>query len=557
MLLLEQYYFVNSLSIFLIFYVLFSLGLAPFGWVNLIDTILRLNDNDSLISRYAFFWTNFSYLPYFYFSLFLLYLLLRLSYKVLPYKVIILLPFTLYLNETLDLVSLNSNLWVSDLYYYSTNQLLLNNLNKYHPYIFYITTIILYTTLVNWLLNFYTNPSYNSLKSLTIASNKKLPLTFSYISVTLALGSWWALQEGSWGGWWDWDPSEMLGLWYLLLIFIIYHSNNSFTYLYTQVFVNKTLFVISLLLYYLIQLNFEFVSHNFGIKSFFLFNSNLIYLELITSLILCALFLLKSITKYFGNLNILESKNILLVSGVSHITKYNFKVIPFITIFLYYILSFIPLINYFNDNFWSIDTLALKNFVKIFNLIVIISFFMFFEPSIPFRKKTSLLITGMLLNPLVPKLFVNLGRITSEQIIHLILLIFFTINFVTVPTSLIYDSLDMPISTIITDKLNFYSSKFPSYTLNGVYFEYFTPYYNKTFVTLEWNFLYLQNISEINAFTLILNSSDIGTYYKLFGVWLTGGDFITFTGIQFFTVILCLFLFIVQYSTYKLIKSIY
>ena len=32
------------------------------------------------------------------------------------------------------------------------------------------------------------------------------------------MGGLWAYQEGSWGGWWDWDISEVFGL-FIYLVF--------------------------------------------------------------------------------------------------------------------------------------------------------------------------------------------------------------------------------------------------------------------------------------------------------------------------------------------------
>ena len=50
-------------------------------------------------------------------------------------------------------------------------------------------------------------------------------ITYSIIlTITLYFGGWWALQEGSWGGWWNWDASEVLGLITLLYLILAVHG---------------------------------------------------------------------------------------------------------------------------------------------------------------------------------------------------------------------------------------------------------------------------------------------------------------------------------------------
>jgi cytochrome c biogenesis factor len=109
---------------------------------------------------------------------------------------------------------------------------------------------------------------------------------------TLSLGGWWALQEGSWGGWWNWDPSETFGLMVMLFYVITLHLNiiklrNKWYRVYIYLF-----FCTIILLYTLIQLNFDLVSHNFGTRLHQFVNSYythcyilaLLYLQLSTLL---------------------------------------------------------------------------------------------------------------------------------------------------------------------------------------------------------------------------------------------------------------------------------
>ncbi len=37
-------------------------------------------------------------------------------------------------------------------------------------------------------------------------------VAWSFLTVGIALGSWWAYYELGWGGWWFWDPVENASL---------------------------------------------------------------------------------------------------------------------------------------------------------------------------------------------------------------------------------------------------------------------------------------------------------------------------------------------------------
>jgi cytochrome c biogenesis factor len=62
------------------------------------------------------------------------------------------------------------------------------------------------------------------------------------IIITLFMGSWWALQEGSWGGWWNWDPSEVFGLLFLLAYLYLIHNFNKSIHIIDLYFFSKILF---------------------------------------------------------------------------------------------------------------------------------------------------------------------------------------------------------------------------------------------------------------------------------------------------------------------------
>jgi cytochrome c biogenesis factor len=144
------------------------------------------------------------------------------------------------------------------------NVLLLNSVNKYHPGLLYFSFIGILAVATLYSKNKNTSLVYNEF----YLNNYYYFLKFYFLIITIALwmGSWWAFQEGSWGGWWNWDPSEVLGL----LIFAVYirtiHSTLTGYKIY-MFYENIKLFFSLLALYYIfLQFNFNLISHNFGFK---------------------------------------------------------------------------------------------------------------------------------------------------------------------------------------------------------------------------------------------------------------------------------------------------
>jgi hypothetical protein len=174
------------------------------------------------------------------------------------------------------------------------------------------------------------------------------------ILIALFLGSWWAFQEGTWGGWWNWDPSEVFGLLFLILQLTNLHENTNY---FKLVKVHKkTLISASLLLgvYFFIQLNFEIISHNFGVKFFFFFNNNLFFItSLSTLLILIGWYFLQDST-YFKLLTLLTAlptpntleKNTLFSVGLG---------LSAVLLVTPLTLSFIPTIQYFCYTYFGLN----------------------------------------------------------------------------------------------------------------------------------------------------------------------------------------------------------
>lgn len=177
---------------------------------------------------------------------------------------------TFFTNST-DLLVGNNITVLTSPHYHNINAFLLNSLNKYHPLIFYLSALLIFMFLL------HDKPDSSKLfyNMITIHTlfQKRVPVLMLN-GFSLFLGSWWALQEWTWGGWWNWDPSETFGLG--VGLFALLHVHSSTTYKdYSDYRVKSVLLLILFIgTYFLVQLNFEILSHNFGLDSFLFFNKN-------------------------------------------------------------------------------------------------------------------------------------------------------------------------------------------------------------------------------------------------------------------------------------------
>ena len=189
-----------------------------------------------------------------------------------------------YLTEVHDYLALNTFDIVSLYGTNGINNLLTNTLNRYHPCIFYLGSIGLGAVIFGYPMGRgLSNTFLNSKLVYDYFQQSRATLTVSFIA--LWMGSWWALQEGTWGGWWNWDSSETFGLLVPLFILAALHSRFSILSLHFLAAKNKVLLYVFLFSYFFIQLNFDLTSHNFGARFFFFFNNNLFFLEILGSLL--------------------------------------------------------------------------------------------------------------------------------------------------------------------------------------------------------------------------------------------------------------------------------
>lgn len=157
-------------------------------------------------------------------------------------KQVSLIFFLLLYYEGFDYISTG----VSSFFFFKKlNLALLNGVLNIHPWlIFLLYSVLLF--LILFLKNLkHSNPAYWNFTFL-ILKNKFWLISLSVISILL--GSFWAFQELSWGGWWNWDIVELISLNFFFISLLIAHSSNN-----TQLASKKTTLNLKLILVFLIS----------------------------------------------------------------------------------------------------------------------------------------------------------------------------------------------------------------------------------------------------------------------------------------------------------------
>ena len=177
-----------------------------------------------------------------------------------------------------------------------TNSFLSNYLNKIHPPLFFIVfsfTLFCKFTPPSTIQRFYPI---------------KLLNTIMLAAFLTMLGGWWAFQEGTWGGWWNWDSSEVLAL-VLGLISVFFLHFYTIHHLFSKELALEAwkCDIWSLPpLFSIVQLSFIQTSHSFGISFTHLFSKDIFFL---TILIVSYLYLLFKAIFYWRYQRILTSFN--------------------------------------------------------------------------------------------------------------------------------------------------------------------------------------------------------------------------------------------------------
>ena len=292
------------------------------------DLLFRSNLNDFLFMNFHFFWTNVWYLLKF------LCVLLLVSCCLTSYFTSILFSLVLHnillcLIVTLGVVSTNCTfVHQFGLDNSKINTLLLNKINRIHPPLFYLGFFV-YLTSPILCVDHKFQCNYQQYKFTSHCA-----YAFVLLGVSLYLGGWWALQEGSWGGWWNWDSSEVFGVYLLYTITRVYHMQLGATHT-SRIRLFSALSLYLLLLYYfLMQFNFTLTAHNFGFrKKHFLFEK---------------LLLVGVLAHFFTATTYLCANQTFLVKASATVKpRSNFYTLYLIVIVLsLFIIALVPLVNY-------------------------------------------------------------------------------------------------------------------------------------------------------------------------------------------------------------------
>ncbi len=498
-----------SLNIFIILYN---------GYSFFYDLTSRTNNNDSFLNLFNFFWTSFTYLPIFYFINFFLFF-----YFYSNNLLIILYIFLIYSFEGCDFLILNLNFETLNLNTTDINLLLSNNLNKYHPYIFYLSSIFFFINTVLTLHNYFVKKKLFYVNTLLLNSKVYIFNSLFINTVALFLGSYWALQEGTWGGWWDWDPSEVFGLLFFINLLIFSHSlivNVNFFKTIIKVLLST---IIILLTYFLIQLNFDLVSHNFGTKFFYFFNNNLFLLEFII------IFLLLYILLNYYLIYIINNTSLVQYNTTHNIISYNinsFLSFIYLLILMLLLFSFIPLFNYF---LWYDITTNYYDLVVYFN-IIIVTFILIILGLFRLRKLLDYGIILILTTTIyiIPFLFIYFFKWSCSYttLIHNLIVTFLVINLSTHFIDITFFSINNEFGSIfynltILNNLNTYFNcdNFFVDILNV-----YTDVNNKFF--FDWNTFYTTNSSSNNPSLLLFNDNSFFNLYTILSNWLLSYSFI-------------------------------
>jgi hypothetical protein len=471
------------------------------------DLSNRLEVNDSYISSYYFWWTSATYLPSFLWLTTLYWSISISSISRNLLKLTLILISLCATTEINDLTLLNQNWYFSNYTNIGLNGLLTNSLNYYHPLILYSSFFSLVSIL------FLYNDSYYSYKYYSYSLYLYLSYYLRQVSATLSLlalflGSWWAAQEGTWGGWWNWDTSEVLGWLVLLYFFILAHSVIQCQSI--LVFRSKQLLLCKgmLLTYLLVQVSFELTAHNFGIKFFYFFNNNLFLLEMFFITFSGVVYSINLITQYYfltGSRSIQQ-----LYVSLKSLTR---LLVVTGTVILV-MLSTKPLIAYLLWTFVNVNytTNFITNFVLLFSVLFC------FYGVLTYNYCFNFLISGFYISNACCWLWVLLLQLKSRSYIyiaHWLILFFMILNFSTLFFDLSYwhatslveltareNSLQLTKRSLLTLSSRTLELSFIDYTMFDSCVE-------------SWVTLLTTNSSHLNVFALEITHHNLQNVYQL------------------------------------------
>ena len=427
--------------------------------------------------------------------------------------------FVLYNYELLDFLTANSHWYVRDGSLSGINLLLANNLNKYHPFIFYTSVFLLVPPTCRAPLLYGQRLLFTVTQSLRL--NERLLVHILLVNLfALFLGSWWALQEGTWGGWWNWDASEVLGLSVTLISLQYLHTSRTFTNL---VQVNEKFgisLVIFILSYFFIQLNFDLVSHNFGSKFFFFFNNNLFFLEILVLLSL-------SIVANLGRIHFWRTQLLIILTLSRNPLTCTLR---WVGVWVLYTLvsvtalsSFLPLLNYFIWSYLAINSFNFHLHLPLVITPLLVLFLLTFSSfnftflviiisSASWKFTPSTLMVLLLLVPCWSLISVQHSLLVALLAVNLVS---YTLNFVYWYPAMIHEEIPLVVqSTFIKQELLTcdvaFIDKLVLYQVGGRYNN-----------VGSWNTFHNTNAPILNSFILGYDAGIHFNYYLLSDGWLS------------------------------------
>ena len=483
------------------------------GYSNILDALTRLNANDPFVGSYYFWWTNLTYLPTFFFWLVLYYWVQSHFALNLTSLIVIFLYIIIYSTEVVDFIPLtylNSSTFYTN---FGSNQLLSNALNKYHPLVLYLSFIVFFSFSWKYVNLRTSRQAFNVITSQGSHQVVWYAIVINFIA--LWMGSWWALQEGTWGGWWNWDASEMFGLMVSLALLSLLHSEVTPSLHY--LLVRKSVFLVVAIVtsYFFMQLNFELVSHNFGSKFFFFFNNNLFFIEVI---ILTFGIIAWNWTK-LCSWSTLDSSLVYTAKANNTTTVRTFvTVLPPLVATLWVIFSYSPLVNYYLWNFFEVNSF---NFETSFQPLSFLSFFLLFSfvRIASFKDLGYWALPILLLTNWLWAFIILPFSATRFSKLHLVLIIFTVLNISLSNSTLFYwvtvpQYLYVPFASAL---------EYPSinyYIPDSGLIEYVEAWSTYSYLTsTSWNMYTFSNSLAINSFSLEFSHSILRNLYQLGGCY--------------------------------------
>jgi hypothetical protein len=218
------------------------------------------------------------------------------------------------------------------------NIALLNGVLNIHPWLIYI----LYTYIIYILTDFSKKSNKKNIMSRVFWKNFAKYIYFFISSSAILLGGYWAFQELSWGGWWNWDIVELISI-YVFYIIISYLHKKYYHLIFLK---NFNYMIILSILSSILIIKFNTIPsiHSFiisGKYKIFVYKYFILYIFIYIYLLL----FIKKSNKYFNkkyyyiNINIIVIITIIFIHGLDQLFfKINFSDYLYILGFMFILL---------------------------------------------------------------------------------------------------------------------------------------------------------------------------------------------------------------------------